>query len=88
MSLQVPVRRRNQPDVDARMRPVRADALNLAGFEKAEQHDLHSRAHLSDFVEKHRAVGRHFQQPRLVAVRAGKTATHVPEEFRLEKRVG
>ena len=69
------------------MRAVRADALNLAGFEEAQQHDLHARAHLADFVEEDRAVRRRFEQAGFVAVRAREAAAHVPEELGFEERV-
>ena len=78
----------DQPHVDARVRPIGADALNLAGLEEAEQHHLHPHAHLADFVEEHRAVRRHFEQARLVAIRAGEAAADVAEQLRFEQRVG
>ena len=67
---------------------VGADALNFAGLEEAQQHDLHARAHLADFVEEDGAVRRHLEQAGLVAVRAGEAAAHVAEELGLEQRVG
>ena len=88
LRLQVAIGRRHEPHVDARVRPVGADALDLAGLEEAEQHDLHPHAHLADFVEEHGAVRRHFEQARLVAVRAGEAAAHVAEQLGLEQRVG
>ncbi len=66
------------------MRPIGADALNFAGLEKAKQHRLHARTHLAHFVEEDRAVWRHLQQTRLVAVRSCEAAASVPEELRLE----
>ena len=77
-----------EPDVHARVRAVGADALDLASFEEAEEHDLHARAHLADFVEEHRAVGRHFEQPGLVAVRARETAADMAEQLRFEQGIG
>ena len=64
LRLQVAIGRGDQPDVDARVRAVGADALNFAGLEEAQQHDLHARAHLADFVEEHGAVRRHLEQAR------------------------
>ena len=88
LRLQVAIGRGDQPHVDARVRAVGADALDLAGLEEAEQHDLHARAHLADFVEEHGAVRRHLEQARLVAVGAGEAAAHVAEQLGLEQRVG
>ena len=53
-----------------------------------EQHDLHPRGHLSDFVEEDGAVRGHLEQAGLVAVGAREAAAGVPEELRLEQRVG
>ena len=79
---------RDQTNVDARVRAIGADALNLAGLEEAQEHDLHAGAHLADFIEEHGAVGRHLQQPGLIAVRAREAAAHVTEQFRLQQRIG
>ena len=64
LRLEVAVGRGDEADVDARVRAVGADALDLAGLEEAQQHDLHARAHLADFVEEDGAVGRHLEQAR------------------------
>ena len=87
LRLQVAIGRGDQPHVDARVGAIGADALDLTGLEESQQHDLHARAHLADFVEEHRAVRRHFEQTGLVAIRAGETAADVTEEFGFEQRV-
>src|SRR5579864_7105586 len=69
------------------MRSIRADTLDYARLEEAEQHDLHARAHLADFVEEDRAVRRHLEEPRLVPVGAREAPAHVPEEFGFEQRI-
>ena len=85
--LQIAIGRGDQADVDARVRAVGADALNFAGLEEAEEHHLHARAHLADFVEEDGAVRRHFEQARLVAVGAREAAAHVAEQLGFEQRV-
>ena len=67
---------------------ARADRLQFAGFEEAEQERLQPQAHLADFVQEHRPAVRLFQEAGIVTKRAGETAAHVPEEFRFEQRVG
>ncbi len=85
---QIAVGRRDQPHVDAGVRAVRADALDLAGLKEAQEHHLHAGAHLADFVEEDGAVRRHLQQSGFVAIRAGEAAAYVAEELRLEQRIG
>ena len=85
--LQVTIRCCDQPDVDASVRLVGADTLNLARFEEAQQDDLHPGAHLTDFVEEDGSVRRHLQQSEFVAIRAGETAAGVPEQLGLEQRI-
>ncbi len=87
LRLQIAVGRGNESHVHASVSAVRADALNFAGLKKAEQHDLHARAHLADFVEEHGAVGCHLEQARLVAIRAGEAAAHVSEQLRLDQGI-
>ncbi len=88
LRLEVAIGRGDQADVDARVRAVGADALNLTGLEEAEEHDLHARAHLADFVEEDGAVRRHLEEAGLVAVGAGEAAADVAEQFGFEQRVG
>ena len=74
--------------VDARLRALGADALDLAALEEAQQQRLHPQAHLPHFVHEDRAAVRRLEQARLVAVGAGERAAHVAEQLRLEERVG
>ena len=85
---EVPGRRRNHANVDPRGMALGANGLNLAVLEEAQQHRLHAQAHLADFVEENRAAVSDLQLPWLVAIGAGKTAFDVPEQFRLEERIG
>ena len=88
LRLEVTICRGDEPHVDAGMAPVGADALNFSGLQEAEQHHLHARAHLAHFVQKHRSVGGHLEEARLVAVGAGERAAHVAEQLGLEQGVG
>ena len=83
---QVPVRRRDDADIDPRLRPIGADRLNFAILEKPQEERLHAQAHLADFVQEQRAAMRELQLSRLVAVRAGEAALDMSEELRLEER--
>ena len=65
-----------------------ADALDLAGFEEAEQQRLHAQRHLADFVEEHRAAVGGFEETALVAVGVGEAAAGVAEQLGFEQRVG
>ena len=85
---QVPVGRGDHADVDARLRVVRADGLDLAVLEKPQEQRLHPQAHFADFVEEQRAPVRELELPPLVAVGAGEAALHVSEELRLQQRLG
>ena len=53
---QVAVGRGDHADVDPSRALVRADALELALLEEAQQQRLHPQAHLPDFVEEQRAA--------------------------------
>ena len=86
--VQVAIGGGDDPHVDARLRLVRADGLDLAVLEKPQQQRLHPQAHLADFVEKQRAAMRELELAALVAVGAGEAALDVPEELRLEQRLG
>ena len=67
---------------------VRADRLDLAVLEEAQQQRLHAQAHLADFVEEQRAAVGQLQLAGLVAVGAGEAALDVAEQLRLEQRLG
>ena len=84
---QVAIGRGDDADVDRAVHAVGADTLQLPGLEKPEQNALHPRAHLPDFVEKDRAVGRGFEQPRFVPIGVGEAAADVAEKLRLQQRV-
>ena len=86
---QVAVRRRDDADVHVMRAPiVRADRLDFAVLEEAQQQRLHAQAHLPDFVEEERAAVRELQLAELVAVGAGEAALDVAEQLGLEERLG
>ena len=85
---QVAVGRRDDAHVGDARGAVRADRLDFAGLEEAQQQRLHAQAHLADFVEEQRAAVRELQLAGLVAIRAGEAAFDVAEELRLEQRLG
>src|SRR5260370_544500 len=55
---------------------------------RAQQVRLDRAGHLDEVVEKQRPTACRFQQPRLVADRAGERPFAVPEHLRLEQRLG
>ncbi len=65
-----------------------ADPPERPLLEKPEQLGLQGRHHLADFVEKHRAAVGRFEQPALLAIRAGEGAALVPEQLALEQVLG
>src|SRR5688572_31159997 len=83
--LQVAIRCRDQAHIGTATDRIGAHRLNLAGLRKAEQRRLHAQAHLAELVQEQRAaVGLPYQAD-LVAVGTSETATHVPEQLRLEE---
>src|SRR6187549_3746632 len=84
---QVAVRGRDDANVERRQRAIGADSLDLTGLEESQQHRLHPQAHLADFVHEDRALVGGLEAATLVPVGAGKAASHVPEQLRLEQRV-
>ena len=71
----------NDANINDRLCPVRADALNLAVFEKSQQQRLHAQAHLADFIHEDRAGVRLLEPPFLVSMRVGETSPHMTEQF-------
>src|SRR5437763_16058241 len=85
---EVAVRRGDHARVDAGVRTIGTDALNLSGFEEAEQDNLHARGHLPNFVHEDGAAVSMLEEAAAVAVRAGEAAPLVPDEFVLEQALG
>ena len=85
---EIAVGRCHDANVDARLRLIRPDRLNLTVLQEPQQQGLHAQAHLTDFVEEQRAVVRELDLPLLVAVGAGEAALHVSEQFGLEEGFG
>ena len=85
---QIAVRRRNDAHIHRGLDVVRADGLNLAVLQEAEEQRLHAQAHLTHFVEEQRAAMRELELAGLVSIRARETALHVTEQFGLEQGLG
>jgi len=81
------VGRGDHPHVDPD-RVGRADPLELALLQHAEQADLGGHRDVADLVEEDRAAVGRLEEPLLVALRAGEGALHVAEQLRLEERLG
>ena len=65
-----------------------ADAAEAPLLQHAQQLHLHAEAGLPHLVEKQRAAVGGFEQPLLGVDGAGEGALHVPEELRLQDRLG
>ena len=76
--LQVPVGRRNHPDVDLD-RLCAADTVELAVLEEAQQLRLKAGPHVPDLVQKDRPAVGHFHLPALLRGRARKGALLMAE---------
>lgn len=81
---QVDVRRRHDPDVD-RHRVAAAKTVNRTLLQKPQQARLAFVRQVADLVEQQRAAVRGFDVADLARVRAGKRATLVAEQFRLQQ---
>ncbi len=71
-----------------RPRLRRADPLELAIFQNAQQLDLQRRTELADLVEKDRAVARHLEAARMMLDRTGEGALLVSEQLALDDGFG
>ena len=78
----------DDPHVGVDAIPFVAHALDLAGFEEAEQQRLHAQRHLAHFVHEDGAAVGGFEQAALVAISVGEAAARVTEELGLEQCVG
>src|SRR5258708_29997006 len=65
-----------------------ADALELAGFQNAQELGLEFQGHVGDFVEKERAVVGELEAADAVDARVGEGAFDVAEEFAFEYALG
>ena len=82
--LEIPIRRRDHPDVDADVRES-ANALEALLLEEAQQLGLEPGRHLADLVEEHRAAVRRLEQALLLDPGIGEGAALVAEELALEQ---
>ena len=62
-------------------RPIGADRLNISRFGEPQQHRLHPKTHLAEFVQKQRATFGLVNQSGLVTVRAGEAAAYMAEQL-------
>ena len=65
-----------------------ADRAHLAVLQDAQQLGLHRERHLADLVEEERPAVGDVEEAGARRRRAGEGAAHVPEERRLEERLG
>ena len=87
LGLEVLVGRRDDPDVDLDPVPA-ADPLDLPLLEEPEELDLEREAHLADLVEEERAAVGDLELPLPLDVGARVGALLVPEQLRLQQRLG
>src|SRR5262249_30078855 len=84
---EVPVRRRDHPEVHA-LRALRAERLELALLEDAEELGLDEQGERPDLVEEDRPSVGQRELALLVGGSAREGPAHVAEELRLEQRLG
>jgi hypothetical protein len=84
---QVAVGRGDYADIHLRVHAIRAHALDLAAFKKAQEKGLHAEAHLADFVHENGPAVSLIQPPSFVAVGVGERPPHMAEQLRLQERV-
>ena len=81
--MQVGVGRRDDPDVDP-ARPRRAEPLELAGLDDAQQLGLLAHRHVGDLVEEQRAPVGELEAADAIGLGVGERAAHVAEQLALE----
>ena len=77
---ELPICRGDYPGVDFDV-ALRADPPDLSFLKRPQELGLHGWRNLADFVQKEGTVAGHFEQPRLVAHRAGERAAHMPKKL-------
>jgi hypothetical protein len=85
---EVAARRRHNLHVDAPCPARLTNSLDLTELEEPEEQRLHACAAVADFVEHHGSAPRGFKDPMMVANGAAEAASDVPEQLRLEERIG
>src|SRR5262245_2148261 len=78
---EISIRRRDNADIDDRMRAIGTDPLNLAVLEKPQQQCLHPQAHLADLIEENRAGLRLLEPAPFVTICIGEAAAHMSEQL-------
>ena len=81
----VAVRCRNHSHVDPGRRTIRANFLQLPGFQKSQEQSLHSQGHLAQLVHQDSPAVSQLELASLVSVRAGEAALYVPEQLGFEQ---
>ena len=71
----------NHAHVGGRLDPIGADTPDFAVLEKPEHQRLHPQTGFANFIEEDGAAVGQFQEPWLVAVRAGEAAPDMAEQF-------
>ncbi len=87
LGVDVGVGRRQDAHVDA-ARARRAEPLELAGRDHAQQLRLLRHRHVGDFVEEERSAVGQLESPHAIRARIGKGAAHVAEQLALEDGLG
>ena len=85
--LEIPVGRRNHPDIDADVGQATHPLEGLL-LEKSQQLGLQCWRHLADLIEEHRSAIRGLEQPPLLLTGVGECAAFVTEEFAFEQLLG
>jgi len=67
---------------------VGADRLHLSALQEPQEHGLHAKTHLADFVEEDRAHVGSLELSWLITIGAGEAALHVTEQFGFEECLG
>ena len=78
---------RENSHIDAPRRG-RADALEIPGFQDAQEFRLQVERDVGDFVQKQRAAVREFEPPNAVGTRIGEGTLHMPEQFAFKYALG
>src|SRR5215212_2349034 len=76
---------RNHSHVDPGRRTIRANFLELPGFQKSQEQSLHSQGHLAQLVHQDSPAVSQLELASLVSVRAGEAAFDVPEQLGFEQ---
>src|SRR4029077_298091 len=85
--IQLSVGCRDDSDIASLSRGV-SDFVIFTGFEEAQQFELYRGSEIADLIEKKRSSLGGFDESLLVSVGAGKSASHVTEQFAFHQGFG